>query len=243
MNIKTNSLAVLLCLSCTTLPTFAMDGLAAHWKMDEGKGVEILDASGQGSDGEIIGHATWEKDAQRPLLRFDGQTSYINIPDGLWNVQGEAITLLCLFKADELKGRIFDHRMSGANSGAYALDASGAVSGFGEIEDYSDYARNAYRLSLPVKVDEWHLAVITIEGNKVSGYLDGELQAEAEVNRYFHCTGGLSIGARGTSPDLFFSGLIREMAVFNRALSSEQIGAIQKRYDQGLPLFADIKTK
>jgi len=241
MNIKTGTLAVLLSLFYSSFPAFGMDGLVGYWKMNEGEGVTIRDASGKSNDGEIIGNAKWEKDDRGNVLRFDGETSYVNIPQGLWNVEGEEITLLCLFQTDDLKGRVFDHWMGGAISGAYALDASGLVVGVGEIEneDWANLVQYQYRLSLPVGVGQWHLAVVTIKGSNVSGYLDGQIQGEAEVNRYFYVPGALTIGARGTSPDLFFSGLIREMAVVDRALTSEEIEAVQKRYDEGLPLFSE----
>ena len=217
------------------------DGLVGYWKLDEGIGATIYDYSGGGAHGEILGDAKWEAGENGPVLRFDGKTGYVSIPDGHWNREAP-FTLLCWYKPDSsMVGQVFNHIAGGVIPGCYGLGAGGRSGGF-------DKGSKGVSLSLPAKSEEWNFVAIVIDQTEMRGYLNGEpveiKQPDGEpaatalkILGWPRVAGGLSIGARECAHDNFYAGLIREMAVFDRALSSEEIAAISARSENGQPLY------
>ena len=235
------------------------DGLVGYWKLDEGIGATAYDYSGGGAHGDIVGDAKWETGESGPVLRFDGKTGYVSIPDGHWN-RPAPFTLLCWYKADEpMVGQVFNHVAGGVIPGAYGLGAGGGFGGFGkppEKDGKIDW--NSFKgdgVSLPAKPEAWNFVAIVIDQTEMRGYLNGEPveikqpdgEPAATVRKILgwpRVDGGLSLGARECAHDNFYSGLIREMAVFDRALGAAEIAAIHGRCKDGQSLYlpaADLK--
>jgi hypothetical protein len=228
------------------------DGLVGYWKLDEGIGATAYDYSGGGAHGDILGDAKWETGENGPVLRFDGKTGYVSIPDGHWN-RSAPFTLLCWYKPDSSKvGQVFNHVAGGVVAGSYGLGAGGNFGGFGKPpKKDGKIDRKGFKgesLSLPAKSEEWNFVAIVIDQTEMRGYLNGEPveikqpdgEPAATVRKILgwpRAAGGLSLGARKANHDNFYSGLIREMAVFDRALGAEEIAAIHGRSENGQPLY------
>ena len=143
------------------------DGLVGYWKLDEGIGATVYDYSGGGAHGEILGDAKWEAGESGPVLRFDGKTGYVSIPDGHWNREAP-FTLLCWYKPDSsMVGQVFNHIAGGVIPGCYGLGAGGRFGGF-------DKGSKGVSLSLPAKSEEWNFVAIVIDQTEMRGYLNGE---------------------------------------------------------------------
>ena len=257
--------ALLLLGACLSMDASAApskpDGLVGYWKLDEGIGATAYDYSGGGAHGEILGDAKWETGENGPVLRFDGKTGYVSIPSGPWVTQAP-LTLLCWYKPDISRaGQVFNHIAGGATAGVFGLGAGGSFGTFGipplpdkggKIDWKSWHSEN---LDLPAKPEEWNFVAIVIDKTEIRGYLngepveikqpDGQPSATAlKIRGWSAAGGGLSLGARECNHDNFYSGLIREMAVFDRALGAAEIAAIHSRYKDGQPLYlpaADLK--
>jgi hypothetical protein len=228
------------------------EGLVGYWKLDEGIGATAYDYSGGGAHGDILGDAKWEAGENGPVLRFDGKTGYVSIPDGHWN-RSAPFTLLCWYKADNtMVGQVFNHVAGGVIPGCYGLGAGGNFGGFGkppEKDGKIDW--NGFKgdgVSLPAKSEEWNFVAIVIDQTKMRGYLNGEpveiKQPDGEpgatvrkISGWPRVAGGLSLGARECAHDNFYAGLIREMAVFDRALDAAEIASIHARYKDGKSLY------
>jgi hypothetical protein len=250
--------ALLLLSACLSMDASAApskpDGLVGYWKLDEGIGAKAFDYSGGGAHGEILGDAKWETGENGPVLRFDGKTGYVSIPGGPWVTQAP-LTLLCWYKPDSpTAGHVFNHIASGAIAGSFQLGAGGSFGTFaipplpdkgGKI-DWKSWRGET--LSLPAKPEEWNFVAIVIDKTEIRGYLngepveikqpDGQPSATAlKIRGWSARGGGLSLGARESNHDNFYSGLIREMAVFDRALDAAEIAALHARYKDGQPLY------
>jgi hypothetical protein len=235
------------------------DGLLGYWKLDEGIGATAYDYSGGGAHGEILGDAKWETGENGPVLRFDGKTGYVSIPDGHWN-RAAPFTLLCWYKPDSSKvGQVFNHIAGGVIPGSYGMGAGGNFAGYGKPPekegkiDWKGYKGDG--VSLPANPEEWNFVAIVIDQTEMRGYLNGEpveiKQPDGEpaatalkILGWPRVAGGLSLGARECAHDNFYSGLIREMAVFDRALDAAEIASIHDRCKDGQSLYlpsADLK--
>jgi hypothetical protein len=226
------------------------EGLVGYWKLNEGSGTTVYDSSGNKEQGEIVGNAKWATDKSGPVLSFDGETSIVKIPDGKWN-NGYPVTLMCWFKPERMpegqnNGSVFNHVASGVIPGSYSLNASGGFNGYGGVsEGPIDYAKlKGTDLSMPVQPEEWHFIAVVIDRKELRGYLDGQLAVSKEIDAWPRVEGPLSLGARNLTEknDRFFKGTIREMAVFNRTLTAEEIAAIHAAYVKGQSLSAPAAT-
>ena len=213
------------------------EGLVGYWKLNEGSGAMVQDSSGNEAQGEIVGTAKWDSGQSGPVLSFDGETTMVKIPDGEWNNE-DPVTLMCWVNPErENNGRVFDHMASGVIVGSYSLTASGSFGGFGGEEiDYANLKSKG--VSMRLLPDEWNFVAIVIDRKELRGYLDGELANSIEIDGWPRVAGALTLGARQLTEknDNFFKGQIREMAVFNRALTAEEIAAIYTAYSQGQSL-------
>jgi hypothetical protein len=96
------------------------------------------------------------------------------------------------------------------------------------------YCMDAAIGKTPVSHGEWHFVAFTYDGVEARAYLDGRLDERDGYNPYNY-VGGLfdggadgadfTVGAVNRSDEMgnFFTGLLGGLAVFNRALTSEEI--------------------
>ena len=70
--------------------------LVGHWKLDEGRGSVLADASGRGRAARLRGGASWASDRGRPSVRVDGRDGAIEFPGGadFDRLQDESYTLV-----------------------------------------------------------------------------------------------------------------------------------------------------
>ena len=74
----------------------------------------------------------------------------------------------------------------------------------------------------------WHLLTGVKSGDNLYVYVDGALQdTETGVNSYnADTTQSLAIGARKTTPQYPYNGYIKDVRIYNKALSSSEITTI-----------------
>ena len=76
-----------------------LDGLLAHWPMEEGTGGSTENVTGGGWNGTISG-AAWTGDGKYGnALDFDGSDDYVDT--GTWSISGSALTVALWLKADD----------------------------------------------------------------------------------------------------------------------------------------------
>lgn len=77
----------------------------------------------------------------------------------------------------------------------------------------------------------WHHLVGTYDGSTVKLYIDGTSAgstAEAGTGVIYYQPGGIAIGRDGDNPGKYFSGLIQDVRIYNRALSDSEINTLYK---------------
>jgi DNA-binding winged helix-turn-helix (wHTH) protein len=200
----------------------------AWWKLDEGKGSVVRDASGNSLDGDLTKGATWAAGG----LRFNGfDAAVIGRTRGVLPVGDSPRTMSAWIRtAVPLVDNtaIFNYgrgfRGPDATSFSFGLLNDGRISFGSHI--LHGYGTGTRRLD----DDAWHMVTTTYDGGASSMgsiFIDGKLDRAERLERPPSTSDGpfWQIGrflAAGTD----FRGNIKDVRVFKRALTESQIAAL-----------------
>ena len=221
--------------SFTTLPEIPITdpSLLAWWTLDEGSGTNVLDWSGHGHHGTLVGDTHWVGGYGNAALEFDGNGDYVDFgtPADLYlsdnytycawfkvgqNIRGNSGPqyILCVGSRSDL---VFGVEDGVGVDGDLSLHYYDTVPGFNAVG-----AGKIDWLS-----DEWHMVVGTRDaaGHKI--YLDGELK-NSDMNTNSDNFAGattrlISIGARGWTGHQYYTGVIDDVRIYDRALTETEI--------------------
>ena len=186
------------------------ENTSALWHFNKGEGHILRDSSGNGNDGIIYG-ANWTDGAMGKALVFDGDDDYVRIPNSpslsisnaitveFWvNLHGDSYTMIRKQPSDwmiEFTGNIPEWYITAG--GSYKVVAGIAISYY-----------------------EWHHIIGTYDGNMMRMYIDGnEVNTASKTGKLQQSNLYLEIGNWGE----IFHGIIDEVAIYNRTLSSDKI--------------------
>jgi len=196
--------------------------LVGYWKIDEGKGDKALDYSGNFLGGKII-NATFEKTEKGIALNFSQEKkSYVEIPDGEWNIKEGSVTFLFWVKSTGSCNAIIEHAHTGSLPGSFTIIDWGKL-GFSVYDDNSKEKTVFFK---NFKRNEWQFIGIIWKKSKdgyIKIFLNGEEEDKIDVSCTTKVSGKLYLGARGEVPDQFMNGYLKEVMIFNRELKNEEI--------------------
>ena len=198
------------------------DSIAGLWLFDEGKGGETEDSSGNGFDGVLEGDLSWVDGRYGKALEFGG-ADYVELIDsaaGLPFGGTEPFTITAWVR-NQGGGTIMG-KFNGGVIGAYIITMNGA----GAVGFHREVAPWGLSGVKSVRTGEFGHIAATYDGETMRIYVDGEL--DVEQDRPAQNTDNVTpvlIGARftGGNPSDFFRGALDEVAIFNVALTEEQI--------------------
>ena len=191
---------------------------------DEGSGTIAKDESGHGNDGTIYG-ATWMTGVSGKALEFDGSNDYVDCGyDSSLDIT-DAITVEAWVNAKLSTANqvIVDKYKPGV--GGYMLDVR-STGNFGFLVIFSDGGDGIARSSMTT--NEWiHLVGVYNGIGNTYLYINGNLtDSDYDAGKTTLITNDKSatIGYPYTRFN-YFNGIIDEVAIYNRALSPEEIKA------------------
>jgi len=211
-----------------------MDDAVGIWLMDETGGTEVSDSSKIGNSGEITsGSGKWVKGKFGNALELNGTSEYVEVPDSDSLDLEEQVTMICWFNWE------------GSGDGWQTFFSKGPMGGL--EENYALFINTGSRhthfctnaggrncLNSPnnaFEPQQWHHTAATYDGKKKITYLDGKVvQDDALGGNMVTNDDYLGIGFRQGSSH-YWKGMLDDMAVFNRALSEDEIVDIM---DNGL---------
>ena len=210
-------------------PTVAGDagltGRISCWSFDEGQGEYAHDAW-SGNDGVLLNGAQWSTGVVGGALRLDGANAAVVIPGTfLLHLDTDASLLFWMKRDDDTHRSLFWTRNDDQDANRYNI-ASGDpnVSNSGIGLDYRESNGNLHQLvnNVQIPTNEWvHIAVTRAVGT-YSVYQNGVLVQQANDTNPVLPTyrGSWQIGHR---TNYCFKGLLDEIELYSRALTSEEV--------------------
>jgi len=196
--------------------------LIAHWPLDEAQGVIAYDSAAD-CDGTLMGGPVWKPDDGMAdgALQFDGIDDYVSTDFVLDPVDGP-FSVFAWVK-DGASGQIILSQEGGVNW-LMADSVDGALQT--DLKERATTGRNPKApgpplISSTVVTDgDWHRVGFVRDGIKRILYVDDvDVACDTAANLEV-AGGGLYIGAgSGLEPGTFFSGLIDDIRIYNRAVS------------------------
>jgi len=194
------------------------------WHMDEGTGNFILDSTNNKNDGLING-ATWTTGKKGSALNFNGDNNWVMVAQTfIFHQTTDATLSMWINPADNVHCPIFWTRSDDSDQDRFHM-----FSGWNDQPGFGFDYRAAdgdlhYLMAINVSLNQWTHIAITRSGNDYYLYRDGQLvdqvtDSNPSLPAY---TGSWFIGRRESGGTLY-KGLIDEIALYNVALSPEEI--------------------
>ncbi|MCU0915367.1 MAG: GDSL-type esterase/lipase family protein [Planctomycetes bacterium] len=187
--------------------------LVAHWRLDETQGQTVADSAGH-SDGTLVGNLVWQPAGGKiaGALQFGAIGACVRTPFVRDPSQG-AFSVFAWIKGGN-PGQVILSQASGANWLMASADGSLAT-------ELGQGGRQNKPLASATTIADgaWHRIGFAWDGSNRILYIDEIEVAKDTQTSLAASAGGLNMGA-GTllAPNSFWSGLIDEVRIYNRAV-------------------------
>lgn len=191
---------------------------------EEDGGDVIYDASGNGNHALSCNAPVFGEEG----LYFDGADDYVTLPGGVLYGHDD-ITIIFRAKPEAAQTNMFAYCFgNGSDTGYMFLSTSRpATNELRFAMTKTGYGEEKALASVPgIGKGEWGCAVVTIEGESASLYLDGELVMDGNLGMTVSdlgATGENYIGKSLFSSDPFFKGTVGEFTILNYTMDKDEI--------------------
>ena len=208
-----------------TVPSGPPPGLVAAYGLDAGSGTTAADQSGNGNNGTLT-NATWAGASAGKFgnaLSFNGTNASVSVPNSASLALTTGMTLEAWVKPTALNSYntiVFKERTAYYGYALYANTDGNRPSG--NVFTAGDHeVRGTAQLGL----NTWTHVAATYNGSALVIYVNGAQAATLSVTgALISATGPLKIGGNAIWGE-WFNGLIDEVRIYNRALSTAEIQA------------------
>ena len=209
----------------TAMGEVSRSGLVAEYHFDD----DSKDSSGYGNNGTIYG-AIFVDGISGKALKFDGKNDYVKIPDAPSINIDDIITIEAWVQFNEgyvIQSIISKSSISQANSFVFPR--------FDKKNQFTFWLHNGdtwqtLNVGSVIPYMEWNHVVGTYDGSEMKIYVDGTLTgAQSASGGITTNTNPLSIGYQPGTRE-YFSGIIDEVRIYNRALTADEIKASYEAY-------------
>ncbi len=224
-------------ITLSSVPLTPPNGLVLWWTFDSANtfGTTIVDSSGTGGSGTILGSPTVIPGLINQALNFNGTNSFVSMPEAFdppTSFLG-SITLSAWIKtsnASRLESIISKYDAVGGGWGyIFRTDANGFLEMFFGSNDAQSATLTAIDTT-KVNDGQWHhaTAVVTI-GQDVKFYVDGRFSSATTIKTIPNGDNfsNLNVGLNSWAPfGSYFTGSIDEVRVYNLALTASQVNTL-----------------
>lgn len=221
-----------------------IEGLILYLPFDEGQGDTVQDLSGSDNHGTLKGKPKWVKGKEGSAIEFNGQenSNYVEVPDHPSLNPNTEVTCAAWIYFDEFQptGGIISKYIGAGNQRSYNLHmnhdlplaATSGCSSDGAFQ-VGTSTTTAETPADTLKEGQWQHVAMTFKAKELLRiYVDGELKVESKADATDHIFDNntplligtdFEIGGVHNGQPREFTGIIDEVAVFNRALSEDEI--------------------
>jgi hypothetical protein len=218
--------------TATEPPPPAPSGLVLALGFNEAAGATVVnDASGLGHNGAVR-EAQFVAGRFGNALSFDGVNDWVTVADSAALDLSSAMTMEAWVKPSVVAGWQTVMLKEGTATMAYELYANNDVNRPAAYFTTAGGALRAATGTAKLAANTWTHIAIAYDGVNMKVYVNGVLvRTVARAGAILATAGPLHIGGNQVWGGEFFSGLIDEVRIYNRALSLEEIAA-----DMGTPI-------
>jgi tetratricopeptide (TPR) repeat protein len=215
---------------------YSKGDLVSWWKLDESREGIVVDSSGNGLDGNLVGDAKIISDPQRGnVLSLDGDGDYMDCGNNpAFNITG-SITMAAWIKVNKFD-RDWQAIVTKGEQDTWSLrrhlDSNNVVFyGSQAVSGYSDYVGFDFTVGEGedgnVNDGRWHHIAGVYDGTKACLYIDGVLSGPADLyGRFATNNDPIYIGEESTNQMYGWNGLIDDVRIYSYALSAEEISEL-----------------
>ena len=227
------TLVIGLMFTCLSYAKIDPASIVGAWLFNDGKGDIAKDSSGKGNDGTLKNGPVWVEGKFGKALQFDGTDDFVNIgdTDELSGSAGKKLTVVAWFKTGKIQGPdntpiITKYLSAQEKDWGLTVDSGKLKFAYETGGAGTDFEVNAPSMGGAVDLDKWYHGAFVLDGTDAKVYLDGvEVAAAALPTETPNTAVNVEIGAV-VYRNNYFQGIIDEVAVFNAALSKDDISAI-----------------
>ena len=203
-----------------TLP----EGCVLYYTFNEDEAGRVTDASGSGNDGRTAQGASYVTEGKaQGAMSFNGRGQAV-VSTGLDNLKLQDFTIMAWIR----RGSRTKVCYSSAQAVIFGYGQGGY--GFGIQEDGAFFVNQTGSAGVVSKCkindDAYHHMAVTKKGSSIVFYLDGVAYPADDYDIKFEFNSDVAVGARPDNMNDSFLGLMNEVAVFNRPLSSDEVKGI-----------------
>ncbi|MFI7617181.1 LamG-like jellyroll fold domain-containing protein [Nonomuraea terrae] len=202
----------------------ATPGLVAAYGMEEGTGTSVGDSSGQNSTGAAT-DTEWATGKYGKALSFNGTSSWVTVQHAASLRLTNALTLSAWVRpttSDDWHTVLMKEHAD-TWSGSYSLYSSDGDVAFGWLETTN--GPRAVPADGPLPPNQWSHMAVTYDGSMGTLYVNGTQVDQTPISGNLIDDGSpLRLGGNSLWGE-YFSGLIDEVRIYNRAQTAAQIQA------------------
>ena len=202
-----------------------MNGLVGWWKFDEGSGTIAYDSSGNGNHGNLNNGPTWTSGKIGGALSFDGVDDLVTLgASDDFDLQHLSISAWVWSENYSQKGFIFEKTTDGTVNSQY-----------GFFFDYGLRFRNkgAPDVFFSISSGGWQFVTSTYDGSHKSIFTNGVQRSQVTwvgtiptSANGVSAIGGFSQTNHENWSSFIFNGLIDDVRVYDRALTTAEVQAL-----------------
>jgi hypothetical protein len=221
------------------------DGLVLYFTFDNDSGAKVMDQSGTGNNGDIIGGANIVAGKFGKGIEFDGKTQFVLVPSSATLNLTDAVTMAAWINPSTpavscwLYYLISKWNYHAGNGRCYMLglldQAANGVTLFISRDGTDATMTRLDAGAVEYGANKWlHIASI-YNGSTVKTYINGvevgSMDATGKIFVDENVDAGFSVGAGSSGKELnaMFTGLVDEVAIYNRALSVSELTELMNK--------------
>jgi hypothetical protein len=218
------SLALVCGLALTSVTSAADPSLVGWWKLDETSGTTAADSSGNGNTGTVNGPATWVAGQLGGGLQLSGTNNYVECGNGASLNMRAQVTLSAWIKPTTAGNGQHQHYVTKGDT-CYALKHNTGNYMEFNVYDGAWYTASGPAVNAATFNNVWHHVAGTYDGTTLKIYVDGVLQptTATHVGQIGASSTSVTLGRDNTNNGRYFTGIIDDARIYNRALSDVEI--------------------